>query len=314
KNIGRGSFGEVYKGINTVTGEVVAIKVLDLDTDDEDITDVQTEISFLSKCDSEYITRYRGSYLNGTKLWVIIDYASAGSIRNILKSGILEEKYISVIIREVLHALNYLHKSCGIIHRDIKAANILLTGDGAVKLCDFGVAGQISMTCLRRNSFVGTPYWMAPEVIQRSSYDFRADIWSLGITIIEMATGNPPFANEDPRRAIFLIPRTKPAKLEGKYSASLKEFLGLCLREEPDDRPASEELLKTKFIKNSPKGTSILLDLISRHENWKLTKNDESDDDLLKLEDDEKYLYKFFQFLKSWEYLYINYDNFYIYI
>eukprot|EP00833_Pecoramyces_ruminatium_P013723 jgi/Orpsp1_1/1187755/evm.model.d7180000059929.1 len=102
-----------------------------------------------------------------------------------------------------------------------------------------------------------------------------------------MATGNPPFANEDPRRAIFLIPRTKPAKLEGKYSASLKEFLGLCLREEPDDRPTSEELLKTKFIKNSSKGTSILLDLIARHENWKLTKNDESDDELLKLEDDE---------------------------
>jgi len=285
--IGRGSFGEVYKGINKITGEVVAIKVLDLDTDDEDITDVQNEISFLSKCDSEHITRYRGSCLNGTKLWVIIDYASAGSIRNILKSGVIEEKYISVIIREVLHALNYLHKSCGIIHRDIKAANILLTGDGVVKLCDFGVAGQISVTCMRRNSFVGTPYWMAPEVIQRSSYDFKADIWSLGITIIEMATGNPPFAKEDPRRAIFLIPRTKPAKLEGKYSAALKEFLGLCLREEPNDRPTAEELLKTKFIKNSPKGTSILLDLIARHESWKLTKNDDSDDELLKLEEEE---------------------------
>ncbi|ORX45762.1 Pkinase-domain-containing protein, partial [Piromyces finnis] len=270
--------------------EIVAIKVLDLDTDDEDITDVQTEISFLSKCDSEHITRYRGSYLCGTKLWVIMDYASVGSIRKILKSGIIEEKYISVIIREVLHALTYLHKSCGIIHRDIKAANILLTGEGSVKLCDFGVAGQISMTCLRRNSFVGTPYWMAPEVIQRSSYDFKADIWSLGITIIEMATGNPPFANEDPRRAIFLIPRTKPAKLEGKYSASLKEFLGLCLREEPDDRPTSEELLKTKFIKNSSKGTSILMDLITRHENWKLTKNDESDDELIKLNDEEMYI------------------------
>lgn len=104
-----------------------------------------------------------------------------------------------------------------------------------MKLCDFGVAGQISLTSLRRNSFVGTPYWMAPEIITRSQYDFKADIWSLGITIIELATGNPPFADQDPRRALFLIPRSKPPKLEGNFSPAIKEFIGLCLREEPEE-------------------------------------------------------------------------------
>lgn len=130
------------------------------------------------------------------------------------------------------------------------AGNILLTSDGQVKLCDFGVAGQFTLTMQRRNSFVGTPYWMgkadisslvtysllkAPEIIKRSYYDFKADIWSLGITIIELATGNPPFSDVDPRRALFLIPRTKPAKLEGQFSADLKEFIALCLQEEPEE-------------------------------------------------------------------------------
>ena len=144
---------------------------------------------------------------------------------------------------------------------ELLAANILLTNDGKVKLCDFGVAGQISMNCAKRHSFVGTPYWMAPEIIMRAQYDFKvmphdldffllmfiliplhtkliltlkADIWSLGITIIELATGNPPFADQDPRRAIFLIPRSKPAQLAGNFSTQMKEFIALCLNEDPD--------------------------------------------------------------------------------
>ncbi|KAI8912935.1 kinase-like domain-containing protein [Powellomyces hirtus] len=270
ERIGKGSFGEVYKGLNRQTNEIVAIKVLDLDTDDDEITDVQKEITMLSHCDSEYITRYHGSYLNDTKLWVIMDYAAGGSMRSILKSGPIDEKYIAIIAREVLHALVYLHKYAAIIHRDIKAANILLTDDGKVKLCDFGVAGQITMSVLRRNSFVGTPYWMAPEIIRRAQYDYKADIWSLGITIIELATGNPPFADQDPRKAIFLIPRTRPARLEGKFSAALREFLALCLKEEPEERPSADELLRTKFIRGSSRGTASLQELLARHEEWKL--------------------------------------------
>ncbi|KAI8823556.1 kinase-like domain-containing protein [Fimicolochytrium jonesii] len=275
ERIGKGSFGEVYRGINRLTNEVVAIKILNLDTDDDEINDVRKEITMLSHCDSEHITRYHGAYLNETKLWVVMDYAAGGSMRAILKSGPIDERFIAIIAREVLHALVYLHKYAAIIHRDIKAANILLTDDGKVKLCDFGVAGQITMSSLRRNSFVGTPYWMAPEIIRRAQYDYKADIWSLGITIIELATGNPPFADQDPRKAIFLIPRTRPARLEGKFSSALREFLALCLKEEPEERPTAEELLKTKFVRSSPRGTAPLLELLDRHNSamrWMITR------------------------------------------
>ncbi|KAI9093480.1 kinase-like domain-containing protein [Phlyctochytrium arcticum] len=279
--IGKGSFGEVYKGFVPKAPRALAIKVLDLDTDDDEITDVQKEISMLSHCDSTFITRYHGSYLNETKLWVIMDYAAGGSIRNLLRSGPIEERYIAVIAREVLLALHYLHKSAGIIHRDIKAANILLTENGEVRLCDFGVAGQITVSSLRRNSFVGTPYWMAPEIIKRAQYDYKADIWSLGITIIELATGNPPFADQDPRKAIFLIPRTRPARLEGKFSGALKEFIAYCLKEEPEERPNAEELLKSKFVKSAARGTNCLQDLLARHERWKQENPNEVDPSLV---------------------------------
>ncbi|KAJ3329134.1 Serine/threonine-protein kinase 25 [Blyttiomyces sp. JEL0837] len=270
ERIGRGSFGEVYKGFKKSTKEIVAIKVLELDTTDEEITDVQKEISVLSHCESEHITRYHGSYLVGTKLWVVMDFAAGGSLRSILKSGTLDERSIAVIVREVLMALVYLHKSVKIIHRDIKAANILLTHDGKVKLCDFGVAGQIAVSGARRHSFVGTPYWMAPEVIMRAQYDFKADIWSLGITVIELATGNPPLADQNPQRALSLIPHCTPAQLRGNFSSQIKEFVAMCLKEEPSQRLSAEELLaKSKFVQSAPKGTASLQNLLARHEAWK---------------------------------------------
>ncbi|RKO96291.1 Pkinase-domain-containing protein [Caulochytrium protostelioides] len=142
EQVGRGSFGAVYRGIHKLTGDVVAIKVLDLDTDDDEIMDIQKEITLLSNCESPYIIQYRGSYLQGTKLWVIMDYASGGSMRSVLKSGVIEERHIAVIASEVCQALHYLHKHAGIIHRDIKAANILLTEDGRVRDCDFGVPAK----------------------------------------------------------------------------------------------------------------------------------------------------------------------------
>ncbi|CAG8595996.1 15081_t:CDS:2, partial [Dentiscutata heterogama] len=164
--VGRGAYGSVYKGINNDTNQVVAIKVLNLDTEEDDVGDIIKEINLLSLLNSESqnITRYYGSFLHGTKLWIIMEYAAGGSIRTLLKAGAIEEKYISIITREVLLAISYLHK-CKIIHRDIKAANILLTAEGKVQLCDFGVAGQLTASNAKRTSFVGTPYWMAPEVI-----------------------------------------------------------------------------------------------------------------------------------------------------
>lgn len=272
--IGRGNFGVVYKGYHKKTKQLVAIKVLNLDTAEDDVKEVQHEIQLLSQlklADAENITRYHGSYLHGSRLWIIMEYCAGGSVRTLMKAGRIEERHLSVITRELLIAIQYMHKA-GIIHRDIKAANILITQQGRVQLCDFGVAAQLVSSKTKRSTIVGTPYWMAPEVItEGASYNVKADIWSLGITLYEIATGSPPLSDQEAMRAIFLIPRNKPARLEGsQYSAALKEIVALCLDELPDERPSAEELSKTKFVRGS-KGipTSTIKDLISRYMHWR---------------------------------------------
>ncbi|KAK9322158.1 kinase-like domain-containing protein [Lipomyces orientalis] len=273
--IGRGNFGVVYKGYNTAEKKVVAIKVLNLDTAEDEVKDVRHEIALLSELkqgDAQNIVRYHGSHLVGSRLWIIMDYCAGGSVRTLqLAMGKIEERFTQVIVRESLIALSFIHKA-GIIHRDIKAANILIKNDGGVQLCDFGVAAQISANHPKRSTIVGTPYWMAPEVItEGATYNYKADIWSLGITIYEMATGQPPYADQDGMRVMFLIPRSKPPRLEGaQYTQSLKEFLSLCLNERPEERPNADELLRTRFIrvsKNVP--TSSLRELIARYRTWR---------------------------------------------
>lgn len=272
--IGRGSYGVVYKGLHNVTKAAVAIKVLNLDTVEEEVSDIQKEIVLLQSLkagDAQNVIRYHGSFLVGTRLWIITDHCQGGSIRTLMKSGRIEEKFIVVIIREVLAALTYIHKA-DIIHRDIKAANILMTNEGRVQLCDFGVAAQLAANHFKRNTFVGTPYWMAPEVISDGlSYNYKADIWSLGITIYEIATGNPPYADQEPMRAIFLIPRNVPTRLEGSmFSSQIKEFVAACLCEKPEDRMSAPDLLKTRCMKIASKTPiSILRELISRYEAWR---------------------------------------------
>ncbi|GAX15740.1 serine/threonine kinase 3 [Fistulifera solaris] len=255
--LGEGSFGAVYKSIHKATGAVVAVKIIPNSTIEDE--KIKGEIDILSRCDSPYIVGYFECIIRPPtdkpgELWIVMEYCEGGSMTDLLEASNgypLPEDSIRVVCASVVLGLEYLHGVANVCHRDIKCGNVLLTEDAHVKLADFGVSAELSNTLNKRKTVVGSPYWMAPEVIRESHYDGRADVWSLGITVIEMAEGAPPHANLHPLRAIFVIP-TKPAPTLADpdiWSPEMLDFVRCCCRKEPSQRYDSALLSSHPFIK-----------------------------------------------------------------
>ena len=272
--IGRGSAGDVHTARDKLTDDVVAVKLVDLEEAEDEVEDIQREISYLMQCSSPFVTKYLGCWLDpgSTRLAIAMEYMAGGSVADLISDafgGPLPESACAVVCRDLLYALDYLHGE-GKIHRDVKCANVLLTGAGEIRLADFGVAGTLPQTLggNKRRTFTGTPFWMAPEVIQAhesDGYNSKCDIWSLGITAMEAANGTPPYSDLHPMRVLFFIPKNPPPRLEGaSFSASFKEFCAACLQKDPDRRPRAAQLVNHRFIADAPERCDELVDRVTR--------------------------------------------------
>ncbi|XP_059385625.1 mitogen-activated protein kinase kinase kinase kinase 3-like isoform X3 [Carassius carassius] len=284
QRIGSGTYGDVYKARNVTTGELAAIKVIKLEPG-EDFAVVQQEIIMMKDCKHSNIVAYFGSYLRRDKLWISMEYCGGGSLQDIYHvTGPLTESQIAYVTRETLQGLFYLH-SKGKMHRDIKGANILLTDNGYIKLADFGVSAQITATLAKRKSFIGTPYWMAPEVAaveRKGGYNHLCDIWAVGITAIELAELQPPMFDLHPMRALFLMTKSnfQPPKLKDKvkWTNNFHNFVKLALTKNPKRRPPADKLLQHPFV-SQPLSRILAIELLDKANNPDNSSYTDLDDD-----------------------------------
>ncbi|XP_008468728.1 serine/threonine-protein kinase mig-15 isoform X2 [Diaphorina citri] len=288
--VGNGTYGQVYKGRHTKTGQLAAIKVMDVTEDEEE--EIKLEINVLKKYSNHRnIATYYGAFIKKSppgkddQLWLVMEYCGAGSVTDLVKSTkgqSLKEEWIAFICREILRGLKYLHEN-KVIHRDIKGQNVLLTDNAEVKLVDFGVSAQLDRTIGRRNTFIGTPYWMAPEVIAcdenpDATYDNRSDLWSLGITALEMAESQPPLCDLHPMRALFLIPRNAPPRLKSKkWPKKFQSFIETVLVKDYHQRPYTDQLLKHPFIRDQPTERQARIQLKDHIDTCKKRKKERDD-------------------------------------
>jgi serine/threonine protein kinase len=245
---------------------------------------IRLEIQILSECNHPNVVQLLGSYVFDDILWINLEYCHSvvahpyqsdclcrfcqgGSVADIMKDlkQPLKEEQISVICRESLKGLAYLHER-KIVHRDVKGGNIMINSQGEVKLADFGVSAQLTESINKKNTFVGTPFWMSPEVIMQTQYDGKADLWSLGITAIEMAELVPPHSTVHPMRVLFLVPKEDPPKLQdqskSRWTSNFHSFIETCLVKDPLRRPSALELLKHPFVDNSLSVADVLQPLV----------------------------------------------------
>ncbi|XP_026077274.1 mitogen-activated protein kinase kinase kinase kinase 3-like isoform X3 [Carassius auratus] len=284
QRIGSGTYGDVYKARNVTTGELAAIKVIKLEPG-EDFAVVQQEIIMMKDCKHSNIVAYFGSYLRRDKLWICMEYCGGGSLQDIYHvTGPLTESQIAYVTRETLQGLFYLHNK-GKMHRDIKGANILLTDNGYIKLADFGVSAQITATLAKRKSFIGTPYWMAPEVAaveRKGGYNHLCDIWAVGITAIELAELQPPMFDLHPMRALFLMTKSnfQPPKLKDKvkWTNNFHIFVKLALTKNPKKRPPADKLLQHPFV-SQPLSRILAIELLDKANNPDNSSYTDLDDD-----------------------------------
>ena len=263
--IGQGNYGRVYKVIHKKTGKIYSAKIAYIEKTNE-IESFKKEINILSQCNNQYIVHYYGSYIKGHQIWIILEFCDGGSLYELIKilPRNLNEEEIASLIYMILKGLLFLHENKK-IHRDVKSENILLTHEGIAKLADFGVSTQLMHSFSKKITKIGTPFYMSPEVIMQNKYDYKCDIWSLGITSIEMAEGEPPFSKVKGYWVLKKIITHPPKGLKNKekWSKEFNDFVEKCLIYEPEKRPSAKELLEHPFIIKYNRGNKLIAELIN---------------------------------------------------